>query len=101
MSSPIVRVQQQGGLHLFISAFLLSIMKAYGIIIKAPQGSRGMNSPIQQVAKKGHPSAMSSSTIWYVQCKGIMFGNELGTLALKPVMESSFRLREDLCFWEG
>lgn len=30
MSRPIVRVQQQGGLHLFTSAFLLGMEKAYG-----------------------------------------------------------------------
>ena len=72
-----------------------------GITIKAPEGSRGMNSPIQQVAKKGHPDVLASSKICYIPCRGPTFGNKFGTLAPKPVMDSSHGLREGLSFWEG
>lgn len=41
MSRPIVQVQQQGGLHLFNSAFLLSIMKAYGDHYQNSPGQQG------------------------------------------------------------
>lgn len=69
-----------------------------GIIIKTPQGSREM---IQQVAEKGHPNVLASSTICYVPQRGPTTGNKLGTIAPKPMMESSHGLREELCFWEG
>lgn len=72
-----------------------------GIIIKAPEGSRGMNSPIQQVAKKGHPGVLASNKICYVPRRGPTVGNKFGTFAPKPMMDSSHGLREQLGFWEG
>jgi len=60
-----------------------------------------MNSPIQQVAKKGHPDVLASSKIYYISCRGPTFGNKFGTLTPKPMMGSSHRLREGLVFWEG
>lgn len=72
-----------------------------GIIIKAPKGSGGTNSPIQQAAKEGHPDVLDSGKTYYVQWRGPTFGNKFGTLAPKPMMDSSHGLREGLSFWEG
>lgn len=72
-----------------------------GIIIKAPECREAMNSPTQQLAKKGHPDVLASSIICYVPCRGHTFGNKFGTLAPKPMMDSSHGLREGLGFWEG
>lgn len=101
MSSPIVRVQSREVCTCSVLLSCYVLRKPMGIIIEAPKGSGGMNSPIQQVAKEGHPDVLDSGKICYVQWRGPTFGNKFGPLAPKPMMDSSHGLREGLSFWEG
>lgn len=91
MSSPIVQAQQQGGLHLFSSVFLLSIEKACGNHYQGSWGQLG-----NEFTFLVQPNVLASSNLSYIPCRRPTFGKRFGKLAPKPVMDSSRGLRKDM-----